>query len=111
MSNLIPEANALFAIWVNIFFDNLGAILVRIGFPDDVFGNLDRLRSIYVEANAVAKNPATRTKAAVQARKEARKVFEKALRQAIAEYLTYNHKVTNEDRENLGLPIQNTIIP
>ncbi|MDR1591974.1 MAG: hypothetical protein LBS16_03710, partial [Prevotellaceae bacterium] len=108
MSNFIPAANAQFILWVTAFLYNLDVILTRVGFPADVYSNLDALRSTFIDANAIAENPATCTKAAIQARKEARDVLEKALRKAIAEYLTNNHKVTDEDRDNLGLPIHKT---
>ncbi|MDR2064240.1 MAG: hypothetical protein LBP85_00815, partial [Prevotellaceae bacterium] len=34
--------------------------------------------------------------------------FEKALRQAVKEYLTNNHLVSDEDRDGLGIPIHKT---
>jgi hypothetical protein len=44
----------------------------------------------------------------VQAKNDSRKTLEKSLRQAVKEYLANNHLVTDEDRDNLGLPIHKT---
>jgi hypothetical protein len=41
----------------------------------------------------------------VQGKNDARKALKKAIRLAVKEYLSYNHLVTNGDRDNLGLPI------
>ncbi|MDR1591700.1 MAG: hypothetical protein LBS16_02280 [Prevotellaceae bacterium] len=71
-TDFIPRAYAQFTIWMNVLLNNLGAILVRIGFPADVFNNLDSLRATYLDANLIADNPATCTRSAVQARREAR---------------------------------------
>ena len=53
----------------------------------------------------VAENPATRTSAAVLAKNEARTAYEKALRQIIKAYITYNPAVSDEDRKLMALPI------
>jgi hypothetical protein len=44
----------------------------------------------------------------VQEKNDARKALEKDLRKAIAEYLTYNHLLTDGDRQLLGLPVHKT---
>jgi len=41
----------------------------------------------------------------VLAKTEARKAYEKALRNLIKSFITYNPLVTNEDRNDMGLPI------
>jgi hypothetical protein len=101
----LPKQDQAFLVWALNFTTALIGMLVRVGFPEEVFQELMTLRNMFSEKLTTAEAPATRTKAAVQAKNAARKVFEKRLRQAIKEYLTYNHAVTDEDRDDLGLPI------
>jgi hypothetical protein len=66
------------------------------------------LRNTYAAALTAAEAPATRTAGKIKAKNEAKKALEKELRQAIAEYLTHNHLLTDESREDLGLPVHDT---
>ena len=110
MSNpdFLPAKDQAFLVWALNFTTALVSMLVRIGFPESVFQELMALRNTFSEKLTTAEAPATRTKAAVQAKNNARKAFEKRLRQVIKEYLTYNHALTDEDRDDLGLPIYKT---
>ena len=104
----LPKKDQAFLVWALNFTTVLVSMLVRLGFPESVFQELMALRNTFSEKLTTAEAPATRTKAAVQAKNNARKAFEKRLRQVIKEYLTYNHALTDEDRDNLGLPIYKT---
>jgi hypothetical protein len=101
----LPKQDQAFLVWALNFTTQLAGMLVRVGFPEAVFQELMALRDVFSEKLTTAEAPVTRTKSAVQAKNDARKAFEKFLRQVIREYLTYNHAVTNVDRDNLGLPI------
>ncbi|MDR3351224.1 MAG: hypothetical protein LBN98_06275, partial [Prevotellaceae bacterium] len=101
----LPTNDQSFLEWVINFMAALLNILPRVGFPYDVYYALNDRLTVFSEKLHIAEAPATRTKAAVQEKNEARKSLEDYLRQAIAEYLTYNHLVTDADRDNLGLPI------
>jgi hypothetical protein len=77
-------------------------------FPSMDYQELSQMHNDFVQKYNLAEAPETRTKASVQAKKESRKNFEAAIQQKVKEYLTYNHLVTDEDRDNMGLPIHKT---
>jgi hypothetical protein len=86
----------------------LAQIYPQIEFPPNVYQDLNTLYDDFTQKLQIAESPTTRTKAAVQAKVDARKILEQTLRQAIREYLTNNHLLTDPDRDNLGLPIHKT---
>ena len=104
----LPGGDQAFKVWVGVFLSVLASILPRIEFPADVHAELTKLYNDFVSKLGIADAPATRTKAAVQAKNDARKALTAYLRQVIGEYLTRNHRVTDADRDNLGLPIHDT---
>ncbi|MDR1284494.1 MAG: hypothetical protein LBK99_27335, partial [Opitutaceae bacterium] len=59
-------------------------------------------------ARTTAKNPATRTPVAIQAKKAARKTLEKQLRFVAAAYLARNPLVHDKDRVAMGITVRKT---
>jgi hypothetical protein len=105
-ADYLPASDQSLLIWVVNLLNQLAAAgLARWGFPEDVYQALVLLRDDYAQKLETANEPATRTKAAVQAKNDSRKALKAAIRQAVKEYLTNNHTVTNQDRDNLGLPV------
>jgi hypothetical protein len=104
--DFIPTKDRDFLSWAINFLKYLFSILTRIAFPDSVYQELVTLRDDFAQKLETAEELATRTKLTVQAKKTARKTLEKRLRQVVKEYLTFNHAVTDEDRDGLGLPIR-----
>jgi hypothetical protein len=92
-------------VWTDNFRAVLATLLEGLGFPPATFELITALRNTYAAALDAAEAPATRTAGRVKEKNDARKVLEKELRQAIAEYLTHNHLLTNGNREDLGLPV------
>jgi hypothetical protein len=76
--------------------------------PDTRISELDTLRMAFNAALAVTENTETRTPAAVQKKTQARKDFEKCLRQFVAEFLVRSRLVTDGDRRNMRVPIHKT---
>ncbi|MDR1198908.1 MAG: hypothetical protein LBK94_07870 [Prevotellaceae bacterium] len=107
-SNFIPRKDADFLQWTNNFMKYLGNRLTQFGFPKTVYDDLTVQHEDFVQKLEIADEPATRTKPSIQAKNTARVVFENALRQAIGEYLTRNHMLSDSDRDELGLPIRKT---
>ncbi|MDR0667967.1 MAG: hypothetical protein LBF90_05045 [Prevotellaceae bacterium] len=101
----IPRKDSDFLTWINNFLSYLLANMNRLNVSAEVYDRLVALRDDYAQKLAVADNPATRTKLTVQAKTTARDALEKETRQTVNEYLTYNHLVTDEDRDGFGLPI------
>jgi hypothetical protein len=108
-SDYLPKNDRTFLAWVVNLMKQLAATgLSRWGFPDTVYNALGVLRDDFAQKLEIADEPATRTKAAIQAKNDARTALETAIRQAVKEYLTNNHTVTNQDRDVLGLPVHDT---
>ena len=107
-ADYLPRTDQLLRQWVIVFLNYLLTAMARLGFPNDVYNSLAALRDDFVQKLDAAETPATRTKLSVQAKNTARGALKAALRQAVKEYLAYNHAVTDEDRDGLGLPIYKT---
>jgi hypothetical protein len=106
--DFIPVKDLDFGLWVDIFFTYLIANRVRFNIPAEVVNELLLLKADWDQKFAVAEAPATRTKAAVREKNVARDTLKKHIRRFTKEYLTFNHLVTDADRDNMGLPIYKT---
>jgi hypothetical protein len=104
-ADYLPRGDNAFLIWAVNFLKHLFPSLTRFGFPDNVYQDLAAQRNDFEQKLVAAEEPATRTKTSVQVKTDARNAFEKNIRQAVKEYLTNNHNVTNGDRDDMGLPI------
>jgi hypothetical protein len=104
-TDYIPKGDLEFKGWAGLFIKALGARLDQLHFPPEVYATLTALNDDFAQKLVLATEPGTRTSPAVLVKNEARNVLKKAVRQAVKEYLTYNHLLTNSERENLGLPI------
>lgn len=76
------------------------------GIPTAEFALLMHLRMTWDTAWAKAKNKDTRTRADVQAKKDARKAYQAGLRKFIRQWIAFNAKVSDADREALGLKVK-----
>jgi hypothetical protein len=103
--DFLPKKDSDFLSWVISFLGYLASILPRISFPESVYTELVALRDAFAQKLTIADTPATRTKLTVQAKNTARTALEKRIRLVVKEYVNYNHMVTDEDRDGLGLPI------
>ena len=106
--DFIPRKDKDLLEWGTIFLALLASILPRIEFPADEHAVLTALLNTFRTKLGIADAPATRTEVTVLDKNIARKALVKEIRQAVAEYLTRNHRVTDVDREGLGLPIHKT---
>jgi hypothetical protein len=106
--DFLPRKEAVFYAWVVVFFGYLIVNLQRFGIAESVISPLVSLRNDFQTKYAVAQATVSRTKASVLAKNNAMDALKTALRAFIREYITYNHLVTDEDRDNLGVPIHKT---
>jgi hypothetical protein len=104
----LPKNDLMLLQWVTNFLNYISVTLARYGFPLEVYEKLEALRNTFKTKLDTAETPASHTKMSIQAKNTAKKALTTALRQAVKEYLTYNHLVTDEDRDALGLPIHKT---
>jgi hypothetical protein len=86
----------------------LKANSVRFNFSPEALAQLLELQTVWNEKYAIALTPETRTKATVLEKNQAYKELVSFVRKTVKEYLTYNHLVTDADRDNMGLPIYKT---
>jgi hypothetical protein len=103
--DFLPRKDADFLQWTVNFLAALVKILQRIGFPDAMYQQLLTLKNTFATKLGIAEAPETRTKPAIRDKDVARKSLETSLRQAVGEYLSRNHLLTDVDRETLGLPL------
>jgi hypothetical protein len=106
--SLFPRSDADFFTWQGNFMTNLNPVYPAYGIPENEWNVVAQEQSIFVTKYALAENPETRTSAAVVAKTEARKSYEKALSILIRRRLNLNPAVDDEARRRLGLPIYKT---
>ena len=107
-NDFIPRSDAQFNEWQSNLFAKLQQNATKWGIPAAQITELTSLKKEFEVRYAAAENPATRTRAAVTMKNEARKAYESAIRSVLKAYVTYNPAVSDEDRINMGLPIHKT---
>ena len=108
MSDYIPSSDANF----NIFQGNLIVIVQANATAWGILAAdvtaLVAAQLLWTTAFAKASNKLNRTSADVQAKDDARKVFEKALRNFIRQWIANNAKVPDSERERMGVTVKIT---
>jgi uncharacterized glyoxalase superfamily metalloenzyme YdcJ len=107
-SDYLPRNDRQFLQWVTNFLNRLSVILARLGFPLEVYDALQALRGDFEQKLDVAEAPSTRTKGSVEAKNDAHKALNSAVRASVQRYLAHNPDVTKQDHDDLGLPIHKT---
>ena len=106
MSDYIPSKDANF----NIFQGNLIVIVQANATAWGILAAdvtaLVAAQLLWTTAFAKASNKLNRTSADVQAKDDARKVFEKALRNFIRQWIANNAKVPDSERERMGVTVK-----
>jgi hypothetical protein len=111
VKDYIPDTEIQFYKWVNYIFpyvtdkDNIARWKLP---PDAVTSELTYAFNDFNVKYLYAKNPETRTPAAITAKTNSLKGFKSLLRKYIKGYITYNTLVNNEDRRIMNLPIHDT---
>ncbi|MDR3185135.1 MAG: hypothetical protein LBT49_07010 [Prevotellaceae bacterium] len=107
--NYIPRPLRQFLSWIlNLIAYIANGGLSRFDIPDAEFNDLRAKAADFEAKFKTADAPDTRTKASVQAMNDARTPAEKAVRLFVRRFLNDNPKVSNADRDNMGLPIYKT---
>ncbi|MDR3132412.1 MAG: hypothetical protein LBU42_00100 [Prevotellaceae bacterium] len=104
----IPQGDYSFLEWATTLLHVLGQSLERFGVPAEVYERLGLLRDDYFRQFEKANTPGTRTAISVLNKNKARDALKTAVRQAVREYLAYNHAVEDPDRKELGLRVPKT---
>lgn len=106
MADYIPQNDAEFNLWQANMVEIIASNLENWVISTDDFNSLTGLQERWTIAFAKASNKQNRTSADVQAKDDARKSYEKNLRAFVAQWLANNSKVTNSDRERMGLTVK-----
>ena len=104
----IPRSDGGFDIFQSNFIKGVQPKLTAWGIPPADFTALVSLSVAWNMAWLKAKNKDTRNRADVQAKKDARKAYQSGLRQFVMQWLAFNSKVSNAEREGLGLNVRDT---
>ena len=108
MSDYVPHSDAEFNLWQISFIILVQTNATAWGIlPADVTA-LVALQAIWTPAFAKTSNPKNCTDADTQAKNDARRVYEKALRNFIGQWLARNAKVTDSDRTRLNITVKAT---
>jgi hypothetical protein len=107
-TDYVPGMESKFLIWSENYVNALVANAERWGIPQNTLTGLNALHTTFKEKYALAENPATRTKIAVQAKNDAKKAFIANIRRVYRSFVLYNENVTNDDRDLLQVPIHDT---
>lgn len=106
MSDYIPQNDAMFAIWQTNLIGVIEPNVVMWGILPADFTALTDKQSVWSYAYEKASSKQNRTMADVQAKDDARVLYEKAIRVFVAQWLASNTRVTDSDRESLGLTVR-----
>jgi hypothetical protein len=104
----VPQTDTGFLIWSENYVNVLTANADRWGIPADEPVSLNVLNTTFKEKYAIAENPASRTKAAIQAKNDAKKAFIVDIRRVYRSFVRYNASITNEDRDLLQVTIHDS---
>lgn len=106
MADYMPRNDAEFTIWQTNLIDIVSNVPVVWGIPAEDLTMLVQKQLVWIAAYAAASNKQNRTSADVQAKNDAGETFRKSLRSFAAQWLAYNSKVSNSDRERMGLTVK-----
>ena len=106
--DFIPTTDRAFNGWQGNLMLKVAARATELNIPSDVLAAVQAQATRWNTAYALAEDPSTRTKGAVKEKQEARDAYEHGLRQLIRTYLTYSLVLTDQDREDMGLPVHKT---
>jgi hypothetical protein len=106
MADYIPSADADFHLWQTSFISIMQPQATAWGILAADVTALVGQQTIWTAAFTKASNKQNRTAADVQAKDDARKAYEKALRNFVAQWVASNAKVPNSERERMGLTVK-----
>ena len=112
MADYIPTNDAGFNIWQGNDITTISTNANIWDIPPVEITTLLTFQSSWVDSFAKASNRLNRTSADVTEKDDAREVYQKALRKFFSQYIINNTKISNSDRDRLGLNVKsNTRIP
>ncbi|HEX3007234.1 MAG TPA: hypothetical protein VHO90_06415 [Bacteroidales bacterium] len=108
-SDYIPHTELEFNIWQENVVRLVEANATLWAIATDPITDVKVYQTKWVSAFTKASRTQDRTTADVRAKNEARDAYEKRMRSFVGEYLTNNSKITNADRDRLGITVKSGI--
>lgn len=105
-SDYMPDKEGEFNLWQINFMTYLVANATAWGVPADVVTEAQGLQTKWTTAYAKSSNAQNRTRADTGIKNGAHKVYKKRLRSIVSEYVVNSSKVSNDDREHMGITIK-----
>ena len=106
MADYIPEGDATFNLWQENLVSYTEPQLASWGIPASDFSNLKTAQGVWIEGFGQAKIKTIRDGGDVQAKNDARKLYEQSLRPFVKQWLAFNTRVSNRDRELMGVTVR-----
>ncbi len=106
MADFIPQNDAEFNLWQANLVEVVESGQLDWGISPDDLATLKNKQTVWTKAFAKASNKQSRSSSDVQAKNEARETYVKDLRSFVAQWLANNTKVSNSDRERMGLTVK-----
>ncbi|MDR3236860.1 MAG: hypothetical protein LBT48_09110 [Prevotellaceae bacterium] len=106
--DFVPKNDRQFLGWLTLVVNYLKNKFSSWAIPESEQQHVEQLLADFAAAFEAYDNPQTSTRAALTAKKETRKAAEAGVRALLKGYVTYNPRVTDEDRNNMELPIHKT---
>ena len=106
--DFVPSNDAEFNLWQTSLIDIVSNNVGNWEISTADFASLKDWQTKWIDAYGKASNKQNRTSADVQAKNDARVIFEPAIRSFVAQWLSNNSKVANSDKERMGLTVKST---
>jgi len=104
--DFIPRSNTDFNVWQENLMLLLEPNVTNWGIAISDLTVLKGLQAAWETAFAMASNKQNRSAADVRARDDARVVYEKSLRNFVAQWLSNNSKIEDSDRSRMGITVK-----
>lgn len=105
-NDFIPNSDAEFHVWQGALIAIVQPSVTTWGILPADMTALTGFQATWIAAYNKASNKQNRTAADVQIKDDARKAYEKAIRTFVAQWLSSNTKVSNGERERMGLTVK-----
>jgi hypothetical protein len=109
MADYIPARDPEFNLFQDSFMKIIVSSFAAWGIPEADVKVLQANQAVWNEAFGKASNKQDRTSPDVQAKDDAATVYKKALRQFVGQWITYNTKIPDSERERMGLTIRSDV--
>jgi hypothetical protein len=104
----LPSGDHDFLEWAENFKTKLAPLIEGLGIPPADYELIVALKNTFAAALVLTDAPSTKNPGTVAAKNDAHKALEKGVRKFIGEHLRYNDALTNQNREDLRIPVPDT---